>query len=506
MNFTYENQGVNTYLVYKLSEDEKLDNMGLGMLTNNKIPGFAPVFYTQLNSDKYIKYNVSAKDSVNRFFKGAVNKKRLLNVFLNIVKSLLSAEDYMLDYADIMLDVDYIFVDVSTLETYLVCLPVHTDKPFTELKAFFKEIVSNTQFDQTENCDYVTKILNFLNSSPQLSLPDFKILLEKLNTEDQIKIPGSTATTVVVTPSQGTVKVVRPEENTIVTQIVPQPAVPITPQPVVPQPVSQHAVPVIPQPVSQPQPELQTEETEKMSLYYLLTHFDKANMQTYKSQRASDKEKEGKTDKKKNKKEEIPGKVKAGGAPGFAIPGGKENKPSVPPVTHVPPAGAIPSVKPQVVTQVRPTQTPPPQNPGNTFVQIPGTTMQVKGGGYGETTVLSAVTPGQTTVLSVNPAAKKLITPHLIRISNNEKISLNKPTFRIGRERSYVDYFISDNSAVSGIHADFEISEDRYYIIDINSTNHTYLNGEMIHSSIKVEIKHGDKIRLANEEFEFKLY
>ena len=68
MSFSYENQGTNTYLVYKLAEDDCIDSLGLGMLTNNKIPGLASAIFTQMNEEKYIKFNVSARVSVKQYF------------------------------------------------------------------------------------------------------------------------------------------------------------------------------------------------------------------------------------------------------------------------------------------------------------------------------------------------------------------------------------------------------------------------------------------------------
>ena len=58
MDFKYESQGTNTYLVYEIKAEDKIDSMSLGMLTNNKIVGFAPTFFTQMDANKFIKYNV----------------------------------------------------------------------------------------------------------------------------------------------------------------------------------------------------------------------------------------------------------------------------------------------------------------------------------------------------------------------------------------------------------------------------------------------------------------
>ena len=67
-------------------------------------------------------------------------------------------------------------------------------------------------------------------------------------------------------------------------------------------------------------------------------------------------------------------------------------------------------------------------------------------------------------------------------------------------------YFFGDNTAISRSHVNIVTRGDEYYVLDTNSTNHTFVNGEMIQSNVEIQISHGDKIRLANDEFEFKLY
>jgi pSer/pThr/pTyr-binding forkhead associated (FHA) protein len=147
------------------------------------------------------------------------------------------------------------------------------------------------------------------------------------------------------------------------------------------------------------------------------------------------------------------------------------------------------------------------QAPAQTYQPAPQPAVAVaaRPANFGETTVLSNVAAGATTVLGVDPASQ-VATPHLIRTKNNERINLNKPVFRIGKEKSFVDYFIGDNTAISRSHADFTTRDGEYYVTDMNSTNHTYVNGAMIQSSVEVKLVHGTKIKLANEEFEFKLY
>lgn len=109
---------------------------------------------------------------------------------------------------------------------------------------------------------------------------------------------------------------------------------------------------------------------------------------------------------------------------------------------------------------------------------------------------------GETAKVSAARPAREA-RANLVRVLDGEKIPLNKPVFRIGKERSYVDYFVSSNNAVSRSHADLITRGTRYYIKDLNSKNRTFVNGAPIEPEIETELADGDKVRLANEEFVF---
>lgn len=512
MNFTFENQGTNTYMVYAIGENDVVDSMSLGMLTNNKIPGLASTLFTQMDVTKYIKYNVSSKVSVKQFFMGPVNKKRLIGVFNGIVDAMLSAEDYMIDINSILLDLEYIFTDVSTCETVLICLPIENAvEAKNDLGTFFKNIMFSTQFDQTENCDHVAKIINYLNSTPVFSLVDFKGLLDNLN-----KAPGAApvASQPVAAPVQQPQQpVMQQAPKQPQAQAVPQQAyvanqAPVQPQPSVkpvapaPQPAmqsnKQSANPAgmnIPQPaktVPQPAPNMaanvgNASSEKQMSMMNLLMHYNKENAQLYKEQKAAKKV------------------AKAG----FAIPGQPTPAPQAMAVS-APKAAPQPAAKPaQMAPTPKTAPTPVPAAMPTQSQQVntyPGNAMpQMQSMNFGETTVLGGGGGiGETTVLGVSSMNIET-KPYLIRTKNNEKIPLDKPVFRIGKEKSYVDYFIGDNTAISRSHANIVSRDGEYFVVDTNSTNHTYVNGAMIASNVETKILNGAKIRLANEDFEFKI-
>lgn len=151
------------------------------------------------------------------------------------------------------------------------------------------------------------------------------------------------------------------------------------------------------------------------------------------------------------------------------------------------PNGAVP---PQAPSQQTARPTPPPFTPAPTPFDS----------GAGETSVLG-VGAGETSVLgggSSQPSAT------LIRRKNGETVTISKPGFSIGKERSKVDFCVPDNNSISRNHASIVYKGGVYYIVDNNSTNFTYVNGNKITARQEVRLNSGDKIKLADEEFEFR--
>ncbi|MBQ7014077.1 MAG: FHA domain-containing protein [Oscillospiraceae bacterium] len=129
--------------------------------------------------------------------------------------------------------------------------------------------------------------------------------------------------------------------------------------------------------------------------------------------------------------------------------------------------------------------------PVQTFPQTPQQNQYGQTAGYGAaTTVLRA------------PASSCGV---LIRTKNGERIALNKSLIRIGRDRNDLDYCVNDNTAIGHLHANILRRGEDFFIVDLNSKNHTFINGMMIQGGVEIKLFNGDKIRLANENFEFSI-
>lgn len=560
MAFTFETSGNNTFLVYAIQEEDVLDTMTLGMITNNRIPGMASVLYTQMNQDCFLKYNVTAKVTVRQFFSGVVNKRRLLGVFSGVAEALAAAEEYMIDNGSLLLDMDYIYADVRSCRAEVVCLPVVRETGAVDSGLFFKNIMFSTQFDQTENCDYVARIINYLNSTPVFAVEDFLRLLEELQGTSSYggQTPQPDPAPQTGAQMQFKQSASKPQVNSKAQPQQPAPVSQVSADARSQQPAeapragaavqSQQSAPVFPaknkaqsqaqsqqpaptfgkqgspvaaemgfavpgqggdggfavpgqgngggadsqagagkkqkkaqQKAVPEQSDSQPPASEKgMSMFYLLQHYNKENAAAYKAQKEA-KKKGGNAAPAANS---VP-------ASGFAVPGQQAQ----PPVQQ---SGVQwSSAQAQVQQPAQPafqSSVQPQLSPAQSFSGSDN---------FGDTVVMGAEGFSEDTVVIGDAIAASAIKPYLLRSSNNERILLDKPIFHIGKERSYVDYCISGNPTISRSHADFINRNGQFFIVDNNSTNHTYINGEMIPSNTEIPLSHGTKIRLSNEEFEF---
>lgn len=490
MNFTFESQGGISYMIYEAGEDITLDSVTLGMLTNNKINGLAPTLYTQIDTEKIIKYNVSTKVPASDIFSTSIDKNRLCSIFIGILDAVISVEEYMIDLRTVLFDLNYIYVDVSTSETYLICVPLSNGAvEDINLMKFFKEIMFGLQFNELENCDYVGEILKYINSNKEMNPTEFKGRLEAIKNE----VNTSSAPVKEQQEEKETPQVKSNTQVTAAQVTKPKAMQPSISQPrVEPETVSQPENVVAQSPINKQcnpstvtqvnaQEQANTQGEDKISFMKLMTHYSQENKEKYKAQKAQGKSKKKKKEKTTNNSYD------------FVVPGAPVSENIV----------VEPQQQPVPVENT-------PQNQSTPVVyanpEVASQGVQAQSGrklNFGETTVLNQVDVGATTVLSqsMNP----INAPYLYREKTAEKIQIISDILRIGKEKSFVDYYIGDNKAISRNHANIIKRNDEYYVIDKNSTNHTYLNGEQIISNQEIAIESGDIIKLGDEIFEFRI-
>lgn len=168
----------------------------------------------------------------------------------------------------------------------------------------------------------------------------------------------------------------------------------------------------------------------------------------------------------------------------------------VQPVQPVQPARPVQPVQP--IRPVQPVQAAPAFAAPRPVHPVQGGTVILGSGSSG-------ADPGATVCLDRTPEApaSQAAAIRLKRRRTGETVSVNRPVFHVGREKRVVDFCLgAETGYVGGDHAYFLCREDGVYLVDNNSMNHTWLNGQMLPASQPQPVKPGDVIKMADEELD----
>ena len=482
MNFKYEVQGETEFLICQKEETDIIDSMSMGMISNNRIEGLAPFIYVQMDNTVFFKYNISGKISVEQYFSGVVQKRRLLQVLKSMADALILAEEYMLEPSSFVLDSSYIYVDPNTAEVAFIVLPVIRDSSLS-LKDFMKSLVFGIQVDQTEDCSYFAALISFLNAKQFFSIQDFKQQIDKL-------LQGNRPEAAVKIPPVREETVSRPEPVAVSISDASGGSVSF-------QQVSRNVPNSIPLPVEEVKPEvwnpIPEDKPEKKGLFS-------------RKKEKKEKEKKEKRERKplfgKKTKEEKP-KVKSGNLGGLAIPG-----------MDIPGQSSVPKLEQPAESQSMPMGQPAQ---GRSSVPVQQVAMQkhtVERQDFGGTVDLRALSEGTTvltgtTVLNgttvLTEPKQKL--PFLTNLKTRERFVISKEASRIGKDPMRNDFCIQGNSAVSREHAVIHFQNGQVFVVDNHSTNGTYVNGRKLSAGeVSEALQHGTRVMLGDEELEYRTY
>ena len=466
--FNVEQQGGGRLLVYTLEEGECIDSFSIGMISNTKINGLLPFIFTQINDTKHLKYVVTGKTPLRRYFEGTVNSEKLTCTFIGIINVLLAADEYMLAQGKFVIDADLVFVDVASKSVELLFLPLEGE-PLLSIpyQLFFKALVFPMKFDSNENRDYVASIMSFLNDDENFSLQAFRKMLQRISDMARINvIPNPPRPPVIRSPvipgANGSISsgpVNNPQSN------AEQPIIrPVAPAPSIVR--ADSAPPVIgnnPAGNGRMNPIPPTPPSSvgfEVPINNRLSPGGVPGKNRKVEENVSVDKKSGLLDALFGKKQEQKKKSVSG-----------KNKES-----HTPDRTPLDSIP--IITA----------------------------GGHGsypisdETVVLNIQADGGTVLLN----SQYQIPAFLIRKINNERFAIIKPKVKVGKNRKVVDYYVN-NPTISRVHAEIQYRNGVYLIKDNASLNGTYVDGIRIDANAEVPLADQSTIILSDEVFLFSL-
>ena len=450
-------------LIYNVDENEKIDNVSIGIMRNNDIKGLLPIDIIMHDSMTEFKYKTEKLKNLDEYLSEELTKEDLLNVFENICKVVTDIEEYMLGKVQLILENKYIFTDNGNIK--MILLPLYNRRNNLSVHEFFKNLLLYMMVKNNKAANFATDISRQLSDEESFSCNKFLQLISQIKQKKHIekfdiikpenKSDFKERRINNIEESPGSLKSdYNGYNNRAQTPVNIQSPV-NTLKSVNNKPLSNIELDVKPinsekkkglfgfGKVEKKEEISKARENDyhKQSSFLIPGREEPVNIATVSRKESNDKK-------------------------GFSFFGKKKEK-EVSVVDNKTEASKLYS---------------------NNFAE---TTVLQNSDRFAETTLLG---------LSVN-----VLNAFLIWKRTGEKILIDKSSFRIGREKSYVDFCINDNSSVGRNHAEIVRKDGSFFIRDLKSLNFTMVNGEKVSTSVEVELLDNDIISLSNEEFEFHM-
>ncbi len=560
VNFKVRNIGSEKYLSYVLDDDCDFDEELLDYLEDNKIGELIDIIYEEDDENDYFTYNITDRVTVDTLFKDEVNAEKLLGVIRGIATSIVNLRDLGIPISYIILHRGFTYVNPVTYDVKLICLPVESGASMNaEFRHFAKNLIVNAQYDTTEDCNYIAKVLNLLNVEKftiRAFAGELTELMESAGMdveEAYVDLDGgievSQSANVVADEGNGIddlpefedvafdeedddgldVYEEEPTEaNTIFKDLDLDAEEPYDGE----TETLTSGEPVAAGVGSVNMDAFDDSALEELKIDDTLEEYPDDEVAS-EEEAAAEPELDLEDIIPEIKPVEIQPKVEeiahtAEGVTEVAPVAEAEDKPVLIDTTeidalidHPPVMKSIKINRAKIIQRaVNELEDDKIENPTENIIALgldadaePETNMDPatipEAGNDDETGSTVELTAGMNVVPDTeedNKASNEpKAMPYIVRVNTGERVMINKAVFKIGKANRGVDFTISGNGAVSRVHAIIYQREDGCYLKDNKTTNSTYVNGQKLTENQEVLLKNDSEIVLGDEDFIFKL-
>ena len=540
VSFKVRNIGSEKYLSYILNDDCEFDEELLDYLEENKIPELIDIIYEEDDENDYLTYNVTGRTTVDALLSNTVNAEKILGIVRGVASGIVNLRDLGIPASYVILHKGFTYVNPVTYDVGMLCVPIEADANINaEFRIFVKDILTSVKYDDSEDCNYVAKLLTLLNAD-KFTVRNFYAQLTELMEsagmqveEKFVDIDGD------VSVSQSTVDT---SSDTSMDDLPEYKDVSFGEEDDSEEEEEDVSADVdsLFKDLAFDEPEKQEEEKPVSggidmsvfddSVFDDLENDDIDDDSDYTEALTSDVEApEPEETKAQSSLTEVAQTID--GVMEVELDRQEEQTPvliSTDEIMDNPPVvknikinrakiiqkavvdaeeGRIDNPTEQIIAPqymngeaVEPETNMDPVTSKAEAEEKKGTgsTVELTGG-------MNVVKDSDSDTAAAVPKGVPRAMPYIVRVNTGERVMVNKAVFKIGKAGRGVDYHVGGNGAISKVHIIIYQREDGCYLKDNKTTNGTYLNGQRLDDNGEMKLSNDAMISIGGEDFIFKL-
>jgi len=178
---SYERGAAASFLTLKTDLPEKIIYFQVEMIACNRIPHILPFDMRRENNETCLRYNITSMLPLTQFLKRKIRRNEFLKIFADVTKAILDCRNYFLCDKNIILDIDYVYIDPGSGEVAVVYIPAEFD---VDVGNEFRQFVMNViiiaaDIDEGSGDNFIQRILAY-SKSDTFNIADFNKLVMDL--------------------------------------------------------------------------------------------------------------------------------------------------------------------------------------------------------------------------------------------------------------------------------------------------------------------------------------
>lgn len=179
VNLKQQNVGKTTYLVWNIGDENlKIDTFAMNMMSYNHMIHLIPTQIVKNDDRRQVQFDITGLTRMSSVMAEVKPKQEVLLLFNSILNAYEEAEDYMLDPDHLLLDWEYVYLDVQR-NCKLLYLPFVKVAGIGDRIDFLREAVSRIKPDYQDGDTYLYDLLNAFSRGAVHTNSDFRELIKK---------------------------------------------------------------------------------------------------------------------------------------------------------------------------------------------------------------------------------------------------------------------------------------------------------------------------------------
>lgn len=165
------------------SQCKEQKNYQEGMITNNSIEYFLNCSIKMVDGQKKLYYDITSKQPIKRVFENMYFSYEILSIFVQgIERSVKAAKEYLLDENSIVFDEEYIYMDIENKKLFFCFVPGRNEKIFDSLHELAEYVLKHIEHSD-EKAAYLAYSFFKITMESEYSINDISNLLHADNND-----------------------------------------------------------------------------------------------------------------------------------------------------------------------------------------------------------------------------------------------------------------------------------------------------------------------------------